>query len=281
MVRCLDASHKTVGKPHPHFHVALFPTASWMPKERATGWVPSADLIPDAPALGGRFSKKDRADFLADLVGGLVPAWERACVDAGVVIRDVGAFRKRALQLQPCEDAAAYFTKWGLAEEVGAAALKSDTHLTLLQKCADGDDVAGAAFIAWRYAVDGRQWVTGLADTLDALGVTDTDVELYADEQRRKREKVLAEEGKLPEPRIPLALSIPATLYTAALKLGWDVVIDLVERGEAAGDDPQHTLIASLMSTNSETNRTANARDGCNPPRESDRAPPVARMQLS
>ena len=246
VVRVLDATHN--GRPHPHFHVALFPTRSWMPYSYAASWDGLPSTIPSGPALGGVFSRSDRARYLAELAGGLHPAWEAAVIDAGVVPRDLPAFRAHGLKLQPCEDAGAYFVKWGLAEETGATSYKHDNHLSLLDACGAGDDAAGAAYVTWRAAVDGRQWVTGLADARTATGTTDIDVDVYAAEQRRKREVVAAAEGHPLVKVAPLALQVPATLYAAALAVGWRVVVEAVERGEAAGEDPQNTLIAALVS---------------------------------
>lgn len=261
VVRVLDATHKNIRRPHPHFHVALFPTASWMPKERSSSWDGTVDAIPDAPALGGMFSKADRTRFLDELRGGLTPAWESAVVDAGAPIRDLAQFRTHGLNLQPCEDAGAYFTKWGLAEEVGATSMKADNHLALLDACGAGDNAAGDAYILWRAAVDGRQWVSGLADMCKAIGVTDLDREIFAAEARRKRELQAVEEGRPLVKVAPLQLEIPATLYAVALGLGWQTVIDVVTAAEAAGVADLNASLVDLL-----TSATRNARQVRGPP---------------
>lgn len=294
-VRVLDATHGGANGSHPHFHVALFVQRALMP----TTWTPSArarrgrvrfastdgDLVESlvraltapAPVDGTsltssllstiqplRMAARDtRAAYLDELRGDLLDAWEASCREAGIPIEQHAAFRSRSLLLSPSEDAASYFVKWGLADEVGAPTNKQRSHLRLLDLVAAGVDRAGDVYRAWRRAVHGRTWVTGLGDICTRLGVTDDDATAYLAELRRRRERQLELAGT-PALVVPeLALVVKSHLFPAALRLGWEQVFALCDQLAAAAraaDDVQaeldRVLWRHLSSSQGPPNRT-------------------------
>jgi hypothetical protein len=179
-------------------------------------------LVPDVIEVETPLRSLDRADrtvFLDDVARAeLLDAWLHACRRAGIEVRDEYAFRRYALQLTPSEEAAAYFVKWGLADEVGASTQKSRSHLRLLDLVSAGHDVAGDLYREWREAVHRKTWITGLADACNAIGVDDDDAQTYLDELQRRRELMLAEAGTPLVKVRELQLVIPSFAFQGALR---------------------------------------------------------------
>lgn len=232
-VRVLDCTHGGCNGAHPHFHVALLPTRAQIPL-----WY----VEPDAPAGAIPFrgireaTEERRALWLDTLVGGLVPAWEDAVIDAGTSIDKLTQFREQSLMLSGAEKAAGYFAKWGLADEIGASTAKSRSHLRLLDAAAAGIAGAGAAYIAWRAASDGVAWVTGLERAKDAYGVDGDAIAEYLAELRSKRRAEAEKKGE-PIPVVVRAfqLKIRSHLYAGALRSGWPDVFAFLDEIDAAG----------------------------------------------
>lgn len=262
-VRVLDATHGGVHGSHPHFHVALFVERSGLPTDHgylldgapsANGWIVDergAELRDGVRVMPSELhaererwgvwkplrgcSKETRQKYLDEIKGSLVPAWERAVRAAGARIERPTDFRRKSVELTPSENAAAYFTKWGLADEVGAGSSKARNHLRLLDAVAAG--VKGAAYTwkQWRRAVHQHALVTGLTKIANALDVTDEAASEWLDEQRRRREAELEREGK-PVQLVPeLQLVVRAHLYEAAMRLGWDQVFSFVDQSALVG----------------------------------------------
>lgn len=258
-VRVLDATHGGRNGCHPHFHIALFPRSAMI----STTWSPEPqDVIryqrerdqwsdeaidkfvraicaygerapePERPFELWRLwqplrtqSREIRGAFLAERAReDLIPAWRDACRKVGIEIPDERAFARRALTLSPSEDAAAYFTKWGLADEVASSPQKAKSHLRLLDLVEAGHDTAGDLYVEFRRAVSGKQWVAGLGDAMAELGVHDEDAELYLESLARRRAKVLAQAGTPIPELLPLDLHVRGYLYPAVLRLGWEQV---------------------------------------------------------
>lgn len=219
-VRVLDATHRGRNGCHPHFHVALF--------------------VDGAPPGFRHERQAFRVRALSEEVlaqSGLVDAWA-AAVERSVGRRpgdDVG------LMLSPSEEASSYFTKWGLADEVAGTPIKHDNHLTLLDRAGAGDVDAGRRYLVFRNAVDGRQFVTGLADLRALVGISDDDVAAWLAEWRAARD---AEDPPVLVP--PLALVVRAHLWKRATSVGIGIVIATAERAELAGEDPQSAVDAFL-----------------------------------
>ncbi len=174
---------------------------------------------------------KARAAWLRELRGGLIPAWEAACLEAGIPLDDLTAFRKHSLDLAPSEKAAAYFTKWGLADEVGAPTAKIRSHLRLLDACKAGVSSAGDAYLAFRAATDGKAWVIGLAKVKEHYQVTDDDCAEHMAKLREARDAERIKNGEeLPPPMRELAFAIAPHLYEGVLAVGWRTVLDEVDR---------------------------------------------------
>lgn len=244
-VRVLDVTFGGPNGTHPHFHCALFL---------------------DGARPGFRHeSRKSRERELAELDAlpmlytdrSLVDAWEAAVRQAGVELRDVDAFRDFAAKVSPSERAVAYFVKWGLADEVSNTPLKRDNHLRLLDAAGGGDDACAQMYVVWRAAVDGRQWVTGLADLRAKLGVTDDDLDTYIAELRRKRD-----EAEPPKLVAPISVVVRAHLWTRCLAVGMPTVLAEIDRAELAGEDPQAALDAFLWRVNPANRRRTKPPDG-------------------
>ena len=269
-VRCLDAVAGGANGLHAHFHTALFPTRAGLPtseawrlgldeKAQANEWlIPRdgierywaatiadnvqalpVDLATQLRAFGvwrklSTCSQRVRERYLTDVAAPLVVAWERCCRAVGVVIENVEQFRRTALKLTPSEDGASYFTSWMLADEVTRSTVKDRSPLRLLDAITAG--IRGAAFTykQFRRAVDGRQWVTGIADLRKRLGVSDEDVQAYADERRRLREAVLESEGTPVVKKRELNLKIRAHLFPVVHALGWEQVFSFIDAADAA-----------------------------------------------
>jgi len=190
------------------------------------------------------FDRAERTVFLDEVSRrDLLDAWEHACVRAGIEIADRYAFRRYALQLTPSEDAAAYFVKWGLADEVGASTKKARSHLRLLDLVAAGYDRAGDIYREFRESVHGRAWVSGLTDACRVLNVDDAAARAYLDELQRRREIAMAEAGTPVVKVRELQLVIPSAVFPAALRAkhgtrsGLDAVTAFVDELDATGVD--------------------------------------------
>lgn len=258
-VRVLDATHGGGNGSHPHFHIALFPTAAGLLTTHA--WTLAAASGEAAGDLDQQIASRGhwtllracsplvRERYLDEIKGSLVTAWERAVRAAGARIERVGHFRENSVRLSPSENAAAYFTKWGLADEVGASTSKGRNHLRLLD--AVGAGIKGAAYLfkQWRRAVDGHALVTGLGDVCRRLGVTDEDAHDWLKKMRERREAEALREGK-PLVKVPeLQLVIRAHVYAAAMRLGWESVFAFCDETATGGGDVQTMLDAFLWSS--------------------------------
>jgi hypothetical protein len=266
-VRVLDSTHGGAQGSHPHFHVAIFaenagitPEVAWTlgdPKD--THYVVDdrgekecngvrvmhaerANLVEDCERWGlykplRACSNTVRAKYLDSIKGSLVTAWERAVRASGARTAKLTDFRRKSVELTPSEHAASYFTKWGLADEVGASTSKSRNHLRLLDAVAAG--MPGAAYLwkQWRRAVHQHALVTGLGAVVRRFAITDDDAAAWLAEQRRCREAELERQGtplvKVPE----LKLVIRSHLYGAAMALGWAAVFAFVDSAALAGRD--------------------------------------------
>jgi hypothetical protein len=210
---------------HPHFHIALL-------VEHAV-----IGLTSPIKAMGA----VERATWLESIAAELVPVWERACRAAGVDIRDPDAFERHALKLTGGERAAAYFAGWGLTDEVTLASYKRGSHLELLADVRAGVAGAGDTYVAWLDATRGRQWCSGLADARRAIGVTDEDVERYAEARREALRK------KKPRELVnPLTVRIPAELVQCALRIGWKTVLLEADQADASGVSAQRAVLSLL-----------------------------------
>jgi hypothetical protein len=237
VVRVLDATFGGPHGAHPHFHVLLLP-------KYALDWSLDGDehLYPVPHVIP--LQKTDVRDArLRELALGLWPAWDAACAAAGVK-RARGA---NALELTGAEQARGYFLEWGLADEVGATTSKLKSHLRLLDAAAAGDERAAAAFTEWCAAVDGRQWVTGLADLATDMNITENETELWLAELRAQRDEALRLAGTPVVLVRPLDVEIPEYLYPTALRVGWAKLHKLLDDADERGLSPQMALVDELL----------------------------------
>ncbi len=274
-VRVLDATHGGSHGSHPHFHIALFPTAaSFAIAETARAPDDLEGVFPFQPLTGA--DEKTRERLLRELACGLVPAWEECVREAGVTIDDAASFRRVGLKLSPSEKASRYFTKWGLAQEIGAPTSKDRNHLRLLDAYVAGSIRAGEVYRTWRHATAGHQWVSGLEDMCQRLGVTDEDAQAFATALREKREAETAKEGKPVKKVRALKIEIRPHLFSAAINLGWTEVFAFCDEVDARDGDVQTELDAWLWSKLSERDRDAHRRQLLE---ESLKNPPSARSR--
>jgi hypothetical protein len=278
-VRVLDATHGAANGSHGHFHVALFPTKAGLSTvdafvrsaEPIDSWTvdddgseiatPGVRVLPSQLAgreVWGRgvwtslraCAPKVRAGFLTELSAGLLPAWESAVRGAGVELRDVRAFRGVSLKLSPSEKAAAYFVKWGFADEVGSAS-KSRSHLHVLDAVAANLPGAAYVFKLWARAVDGRAWVSGLTRACAKIGITDDDATEYRERLLAERDAANEREGTPVKKVRPLDLKFRAHLYPIVQALGFDAVFGWIDQHESEypdDDELQAALDAFLWS---------------------------------
>lgn len=236
VVRVLDVTFGGRNGCHPHFHVALFPSLA------ATAWRdPEDGAMITAPIRG--MLDDDRRETLDGLAVELRSAW-------GDALRAVGVTRgiaREALELTGGERAAAYFTAWGLGDEVGASTVKTRSHLRLLDAADVGHVAAGAAYTEFCQAVAGRQWVSsGLGDLKQRCGIDDAAIDAYRQRRQAERDAAAAARG---EPVVfvrPLEVTIPALLYPAALRHGWRAIVATCNQADADGRDPQAALVDLL-----------------------------------
>ena len=280
-VRVLDAVFGGDSGAHPHFHVAVLPAAAQVTgEERRAAAIARPDVVVDLAAseadqqrareLGARIraararaldpatswpaadlptlDADERATVLRYLERDIREAW-RDAVEDWTGARPTST---ACLRLTPGDDAARYFTAWGLSNEVGATPIKARSHLRLLDAAAAGHADAGAAFVEWREATAGRAWVTGLGRTRRRLGLTTDDVAAHAkqaqlDRDNHHRALVAAE---LAEPIVlvrPLSLVVPGYLWTGAAHVGFDTLERLADYADAEGLPVQQTIIDACL----------------------------------
>lgn len=249
-VRVLDVTFGGSNGVHPHFHVALFATQAAVQTVTLRPLIASEDALSFTPLIATDVAT--RAQFLDGIREVLIDSWADALRDAGTRIDNDAEFRRVALMLTPSEHAASYFTKWGLADEIGATTAKTRNHLRLLDAVRAGVDAAGDVFIAWRHACDGKQWVSGLTDACRVYAVTGDDVNAYVEELRAKRDAELTRKGQPPVKVRPLRIAIRPHLYAGALAAmrptlddgpdaptGWDRLFKTIDAIDARGGDVQ------------------------------------------
>lgn len=264
-VRVLDVTFGGAHGAHPHFHVALFVDSSGIMPEHAWRLSNAAgdhfvvdergdtdcngvrvmhaeqvSLVDDVERWGfwkplRACPKHVRERYLDEIKGSLVSAWERAVLASGASIERLTEFRRNSVKLTPSENAAAYFTKWGLADEVGAQSSKSRNQMRLLDAVAAGMKGAAYTWKQWRRAVHQHALVTGLGAVVRRYDVDDDAATEWLDEQRRRREAELEREGT-PVVKVPeLKLVVRAHLYSAAMALGWAQVFSFVDEHALRG----------------------------------------------
>lgn len=216
-VRALDVTFGSSGA-HPHFHVALL-----VDRAAVTLWQPARGLDAESRALWLREQQVELAEAWADSVigaGRLAKGGRESMVKVGC-------------HLAPGEKVGGYLAGWGLEDEVTGAPLKSRSHLALLD---EGD---GHMFRVWRDAVDGRQWLTGMADALKALGITEDDIaaRLQSDD---------ASDGTSTTEVAEISISIPPYFWGAALRAGLGVLVDIVR--ESHNEDDARRAIWKILS---------------------------------
>lgn len=198
--------------------------------------------------------KEQRERWLDHLRVRLLPAWEDACREVGFRITEHNeqAFRTHGIELSPSENAARYFVKWGLNDEVGATPQKDRSHLRLLDLVANGCDRAGDMYLQFRAATDGKAWVIGLGDARHRYEVTDEDCEKFVANWNAERLADLAAKGEpLPEKKLPLAVRLRANLFGVAIAGGWPALFAELDRladdchldGEALQRGLDHYLV--------------------------------------
>lgn len=193
-------------------------------------------------------SQAIRTLFLEHVARELAPAWEKAMRAVGARIDNLTAFRSLSLNLQPAEHAVNYFTKWGLADEVGAPTSKSNNHLRLLDAVADGCDAAGDVYRQFRRAMKGRTFVSGLEDLANTFHITDDDVSEYVAELVRKRRLELEELGHEIVDLPAFTVDVENFLFPAVLVATyetfseWDAVYAFLDDVSARGGDLQTEL---------------------------------------
>lgn len=239
VVRVLDATFGGASGAHPHFHVLLLPC-------NAMDWTFPVDddgrlnLTSPTPTAIPLLPTEKREARLRELALALWPVWDAACAAAGIT----RSRSEHAIELTGADQARAYFVEWGLGDEVGATTSKLRSHLRLLDAAAAGREDAAAAYTEWCAAVDGRQWVTGLADLAADMRITDDDVSLWVAELRAQRDQALRLAGT-PVVLVPeLDVVIPQYLYPTALKVGWAALHKLLDD---AGERAQLALIDELL----------------------------------
>jgi hypothetical protein len=194
-------------------------------------------------------SQRVRRSVLRELAAGLLPAWRRELAAAGCP-HPAGA---HAVDLAPSERAEAYFTKWGLAEEVGLPTAKDRSHLRLLDVVVAGlgeqSAIAGQLYRAFCRGVKGRAWVTGLSDVCRALGVDDEAAAEFLELHREREERIRERAGLPPRPVVPeLRLVVRGHLWGAFLQLGHErVFAELDAAAERVGPEYAQAALAAVL----------------------------------
>jgi hypothetical protein len=149
-IRALEVKHRIKNGFHPHFHVLVF-------------------FDP---------SRSDPAAW-AKLPG----IWIKRCTSAGLPPPTLD----RGCRVDPGDHAARYVAKgvWGLESEITHGAFKSDgegdsrTPFDLLRDYRNGDKQAGAIWVAYREAMEGRRqlyWSNGLRKLLNQVELSDDEI---------------------------------------------------------------------------------------------------------
>lgn len=194
-------------------------------------------------------SQSVRRAVLRQLAARLLPAWRRELAAVGCP----HAASSHAVDLAPSERAEAYFTKWGLAEEVGLPTAKDRSHLRLLDVVLAGlgeqSEVAGELYRAFCRAVKGRAWVTGLADTCRSLKVDDDAAAAFLELHREREERSREREGLPPRAEVPeLHLVVRGHLWGAFLELGHErVFAELDAVAARVGAEHAQAALAALL----------------------------------
>lgn len=219
VVRALDVTIKPDGTgTHPHFHVAVLAR-----KAAASVWQPLRGM-----------TATERETWLEDVCKTeLADAWAAAVLAAGFRPKSLETLRQVGAQLQPGDRVGSYLAGWGLDDETTGAPLKKRSHLALLD---DGGDFARHMYYVWRDAVEGRQWLSGMADARAAVGVTDDDVAAHVEATRPKDDAPPVE---------PVDLAIPAYSWPAALRVGLGELLREV-RAATDNDDARRRVWSML-----------------------------------
>ena len=209
-------------------------------------WVAShkQSLLSLAPMREAK--QEARTGFLDELSASLTEAWGRAVRAAAGGRVEIDPrnrwFRENALKLTPAEHAIAYFTKWGLADEVGASTSKANNHLRLLDALCEGYDVAGDAYLDFSRAMKGRQWVSGIGKLCSTFGITEDDCAAYVAELSRKRRLYTEEVLKQSTVDVrALTFTIPPSTFPAVHvaefqgAVGWDALFLFVDDLDGRG----------------------------------------------
>ncbi len=155
-IRALEVTHGIVNGFHPHFHALVF-----------------FDPARSDPAAWSR----------------LPGLWVKRCMAVGLPAPDL----EHGCQLDGGDHAGRYVAKgvWGLEAEVTLGALKSGregsrTPFDLLRDYRNGDKQAGAIWVAYREAMEGRRqlyWSNGLRQLLDLAELTDEEIAHQKDDE--------------------------------------------------------------------------------------------------
>lgn len=155
-IRALEVTHGMANGFHPHFHALVFfdPTRS------------NPEAWSRLPGL-----------------------WVKRCTAVGLPAPDL----EHGCQLDGGDHAGRYVAKgvWGLEAEVTLGALKSGregsrTPFDLLRDYRNGDKQAGAIWVAYREAMEGRRqlyWSNGLRQLLDLAELTDEEIAHQKDDE--------------------------------------------------------------------------------------------------
>jgi len=127
----------------------------------------------------------------AAVVDGLRSTWEHSLEAFG------GSCNEHGFRLQNASEAGKYISKWGAAEEMSLSGSKSSNGgrnpWQLLASYGDGDKQAGALFIEYVEAFEGKKqlsWSNGLKAAVGIVDVCDSDI--VADEGREDEGKIVA-----------------------------------------------------------------------------------------
>lgn len=160
----------------------------------------------------------------------VLTAWQAACERVGSK-----APNGHGVSIEDGSKAGEYAAKWGMAEELTKAHVKTGrdnkgrTPWDLLRASAEGDKAAGALFYEYALAFRGRKqlvWSKGMRDLL-GLEVERTDEEIAA---AKEEEAVQVATISPDDWRIVLAYDLRCEVLEAADRGGAEAVADLLER---------------------------------------------------
>jgi hypothetical protein len=128
-----------------------------------------------------------------ELQAWLTERWLNCCNSAGIVVSNVDAFRKRAVDIVDNARSSAYLAKqdssknWGADRELVKGSSKVGKHpFSLLNKSYEGDKKASAQFLEYVFAMRGKPqlfWSKGLKNL---VGVTELTDEILASQKEDK-----------------------------------------------------------------------------------------------